>query len=321
MSKQGERKKREFREAKATAKLLKSQKNAQNQQAKAKTDGYGGQDNADYVIANHHLFETPWLLLALGTVIALLCAIIQPYSHSISIWIGFIALGIYAQALYFGILNDKKPAYQAKLVCLVVWILALICCGGLQIIELKSNPSPVGAQPLSQATKIQEPSPNPKSPEAPTTPPPQITNVAEPDYVEGTRFTHAELKDIFPFGYTIFYSDGNERFRYEVVTNGLLDWSIDLDNVKFEPDFSRGIVSLHIPPLSAKGKNGATMDDVEMGDGSMPFKTGAIFKFPFVFANLPAVWVAVLSDNQRMPVFALGFRIPTPFDNPTPPKP
>jgi hypothetical protein len=61
--------------------------------------------------------------------------------------------------------------------------------------------------------------------------------------IEGTDVTREQLKGIFPFGYTVFFFNGNELLRYEIVTNGLLDWKIDWENVKIVPNFADGTVA------------------------------------------------------------------------------
>jgi hypothetical protein len=92
----------------------------------------------------------------------------------------------------------------------------------------------------------------------------------------------------------------------------LLDWTIDWDKVKIDPDISAGKVAWTIPPISATGPH------VNMKFINSPIHGTTSFKKEIVRArgmflgpNDPLPYVGILSDDQRHPVFVIGFRIPS----------
>ena len=239
MSKQSERKTRELKKAKAAAKLFNLHQNAPNQRPETNANPEIGKNKAEQtsVTPRNRLIDRPGIMVIVGTVLFGLASFIQLYNHSIAIWILFLALVSCVQLARVEFCKHGNPAEKVNFGCGITVVVALLICCMLQIVEIRKSSAITQSNPTTRS-------------------PTQINVIQQQDYIEGTHFTQTQLKQIFPFGYTVFYSDGNERFRYEVFTNGLLDWNMDLDSVKFEPDFSRGIVKLHIPPLSAKGKNG-----------------------------------------------------------------
>ena len=80
---------------------------------------------------------------------------------------------------------------------------------------------------------------------APSTP--AVITVPQPDYIEGTQITHNQLKEIFPFGYAIIYPSENQTFKYEVFKTGLMEWKINLDEVKVTRDFNNGTFTWTLP--------------------------------------------------------------------------
>jgi ABC-type transport system involved in multi-copper enzyme maturation permease subunit len=119
----------------------------------------------------------------------------------------------------------------------VVWTVSCTCSLliGFIIILVSARKTP----PMPVAT------PRPVAVPAPTEP-----------FIEGTEVTHKQLSDTFPFGYTVFFSGENKRFRYEVFSNGLYDWNIDCDKVKIEPDIAAGMVTWTIPVITGVSIHG-----------------------------------------------------------------
>jgi hypothetical protein len=137
--------------------------------------------------------------------------------------------------------------------------------------------------------------------------------IAQPAYIEGTDVTYKQLEELLPFGNAIFYYSENKRFTYQVFKNGLVDWQIDWDNVKIEPDFVAGTVKWTIPaPISIVGTNiNIQMKGNSAAVGVIPFKRDKIFSAGLLYdsPNKPTLWIGTLSDDQRSPVFVIGFRI------------
>lgn len=153
-----------------------------------------------------------------------------------------------------------------------------------------------------------------------TTPPtaPALTIFAVPqqDYIEGTEVTRKALDKFFPFGSVVFFYGQNRILRNEIFSNGMMEWTIDVAKVKIEPDFTTGKVKWEIPPVSIVSTNSKLFIHQDFVNSKMiimgELKNGAFAQGPFDFGNNPVLYVATLSDNQLHPVFALGYRIPTP---------
>jgi hypothetical protein len=149
--------------------------------------------------------------------------------------------------------------------------------------------------------------------------------VVQQDYIGGTRFTHKKVREIFPFGYAVIYFSGEQRFRYETFRTGLIEWTLDWNNVKIEPDFSAATVHWTIPTVLIKGTNvhhGSTADlNVGAIETESVFKAGAMNRVGIVdFKDDPVIYVGTLSDNQRSPVFVIGFRIVSDSERPKRPN-
>jgi hypothetical protein len=139
--------------------------------------------------------------------------------------------------------------------------------------------------------------------------------VQQPDFIEGTDFTHKQLDHIFPFGYAVIYLNSEGEKETHEFHNNLLNWKIDWDQVKIEPHFGSGMVTFTIPDMFA---NGGTGNHVEGTTDvfTMPMKRGLVKPAGIGFGGDPAPYVAILSDNQRSPIFAIGFRIPSVKETP-----
>lgn len=163
----------------------------------------------------------------------------------------------------------------------------------------------------------------PQKPDSKVTP--AIIAVAHqpPDYIEGTKFTHAQLHEMFPFGYTVIYFSGNRRFRDEVVRTAKLEWKLDVDNITIEPDFSAGTVRWTLPNVSTEGNLRLKVNRLTL---YTKLQAGSGGTAPVYVRNQPGLYVLTLSDNQHSPVFLVGYRIirgsefPRPKNLPTPKK-
>ncbi len=136
-----------------------------------------------------------------------------------------------------------------------------------------------------------------------------------PDYFPGTQITRSRLREVFPFGYAVIFFGKSERERWEVWRTGKLEWKIDLDNIIIDPHPETDTVSWVIPPISAIGTNyHGEFHGVNLYVTSH-FTPGSMENSGFVIADAPNIYVAVLGNNQRTPVFAIGFRIPSQNDS------
>ncbi len=133
------------------------------------------------------------------------------------------------------------------------------------------------------------------------------------DYIEGTTITHAELKAFFPFGYLVV-SARDGQWTYTPPPGDWMKYRIPANLIKITPDFLNRTVKWEIPVFSF---NSETTSIHIQSDGrfrfepTFPMKMRTAFVPMFYFKGEPSPHVACLSDNQRLPVFVLGFRIPT----------
>lgn len=136
--------------------------------------------------------------------------------------------------------------------------------------------------------------------------------------IAGTEFKHSDVKHIFPYDYGLISLEEGKPLRHEEFrgeTNKFLNWKIDWKHITAEPDVAAGKVVFGIP-VRTDGPNLA----LSLGTGyttltiTAQLKTGAMATPPVVFHNKPVLYVCTLSDNQRKPVFAVGFRITSPED-------
>jgi len=158
-----------------------------------------------------------------------------------------------------------------------------------------------------------EPVPLPDNPSAVI----QKSPVAQPDYVPGTTLTYAQLREIFPFGYTLFiFNEGT--FTYRIFPSDKLQWASDWERIEITPDFSKNMVTWRIPQLSAsitrEGKVHHFMRDIVFVL-TVPIQQGrfdkiGLFSFDQLVTDAPYPFVGTLSANQRSPIFIMGFRIP-----------
>jgi len=149
-----------------------------------------------------------------------------------------------------------------------------------------------------------------------------IIALPQPDFIEGTRYTQNRLNEIFPYGYVVFWYGQNHILRNQISKNGKQDWKLDVDAVSLDPDFDSGKVTWMLPSVNSTPEgfwpeltiNGSTIHV------TANLKEGFARQAGFLVENKPMMYVMTLSDNQRTPVFAIGFRIPRAeeFNDPKP---
>ena len=133
------------------------------------------------------------------------------------------------------------------------------------------------------------------------------------DFIEGTDINRKQMEYEFPFGYAIFYFGQNKIQRCEIFKNGLMDWKADMDAVEIEPNFNTGIVTWKIPNITAISPGGHGLNlEIGMQTMTCELKRKAVARCGVYAGNNPVLYVATLNANQRTPVFAIGFRIPSP---------
>jgi hypothetical protein len=137
--------------------------------------------------------------------------------------------------------------------------------------------------------------------------------IPQPDYIEGTQFTRMLMDDRFPFGYAIFFVREGDKLVHEVSAAGRLQWDINWDNVKIEPDFAAQKVKWTIPQYRAKNKSANFSIDAAAIDIT-PFSVGNRACSGYLSLTDPLPFLGILSDNQRSPVFIIGFRVATAKD-------
>jgi len=79
--------------------------------------------------------------------------------------------------------------------------------------------------------------------------------------------------------------------------------------VKIAPDYFGGKVNWTIPNVSSEPVGAGlhlTVGELHMVSD---FKKGAFERMPVMPVNKPVMYVGTLNDNQRTPVFAIGYRI------------
>jgi hypothetical protein len=130
------------------------------------------------------------------------------------------------------------------------------------------------------------------------------------DYIDGTKFTHKQLDETFPFGYAVFRFDGGIS-TYEPHTNDQLKIKFAWSDIKLTPDFGHGLLHVDIPDLDIEWPNHNVAIKNSATDGDTGMTVGVLYFIPFYSRpNVPLPFVCTLSDNQLHPVFAFGFRIP-----------
>jgi hypothetical protein len=154
------------------------------------------------------------------------------------------------------------------------------------------------------AWRLEKPDPSPQQ---------AVIIIPQPDYIEGTEVARKQLEQIFPFGYAIIYLNEENQKEIHEFRSKLSNWRINWDLVKIEPNFESGNVTFTTPNIDA---NAADKGSVLVMSNStfvvnIRLQKGVSRVGPIQFGAVPVPYFAILNDNQRKPVFAIGFRIPT----------
>lgn len=143
-----------------------------------------------------------------------------------------------------------------------------------------------------------------------------------PDFIDGTNVTQTDLWNTFPFGYTVFSRGTGQQWRYEKFTSDKYQFDIDPKSVGIEPNFSKGTVTWTIPLKGnpPAGQPGLRLEDslARVEAPLTPKVATRVMRMHLMPGEQPELYVSTLSNDQRFPVFALGYRIPMPPSESTP---
>jgi hypothetical protein len=134
------------------------------------------------------------------------------------------------------------------------------------------------------------------------------------DYIPGTDWTESELRNLFPFGYCVISFTG-DKWTYEVPPQGSFRWDISWNLLRIVPNFTKRTVHWVVPGgwkeinkakniINIGYGNQTEFDRPMTYDRYYPVQIG-----PLRPSGDPWPCVITLSDNQRSPVFAFGFRL------------
>jgi len=141
----------------------------------------------------------------------------------------------------------------------------------------------------------------------------QDSQIAQADFIKGTRVTYSTLDNTFPFGWVVFFLNQGERKTYEVDPAGRLKYKINWSDVVIEPNQLNRTVKWTIPNLGASGGSLNTSGSGNRIIHECPMLDDLDFNYivsEIVFdPNEPKICIRTLSNDQRKPVFVLGFRI------------
>jgi hypothetical protein len=117
------------------------------------------------------------------------------------------------------------------------------------------------------------------------------------------------LWEKYPFGYVLFGSaDGN------IVSmpfyNGDLFVEAKWEQTQIEPDYATKTVKVTIAQPQWKQENGSHIHiNIGRATSIFPLQTGTPMPFRFVYsAGQPQMLFEVLDNNQRSPIYVIGFR-------------
>lgn len=128
--------------------------------------------------------------------------------------------------------------------------------------------------------------------------------------------TYEKLTEHFPFGW-IVYALNEATTTYDPIVYDKLIWDASWKQLKFECDFSKGTAMVTLPGdlqiITPDGKPVlATRNNSFRGTISLQPGSQSAFNGIRAGANMPSLpdlIILTLSNNQRKPVFAVGFRL------------
>jgi len=125
--------------------------------------------------------------------------------------------------------------------------------------------------------------------------------------IPGTETTTEVLDKFFPFGWIVCV--GGDKRTFFPDTRDVIQWDIPLGEIVFEPDFAAGTASFTIPYSKifwpARGSSIEALSE----SLDLPLKKGMGRPSQFRSIGQPGLHVVILSEDQRRPAFAFGFRI------------
>jgi hypothetical protein len=136
----------------------------------------------------------------------------------------------------------------------------------------------------------------------------------ENGFIKGTHVTESDLDTDFPFGWVVFFLHQGEQTIHKVDPGGHLKYTINWDDVIIKPNQSDRTVEWTIPHFSVSGKSHGVDNTVQNAFKMLDDIEGVHFFYDFFFeSDQPTMGVETLSNDQRNPIFALGFRVVKPL--------
>jgi hypothetical protein len=201
--------------------------------------------------------------------------------HKISgIWLGLISFGC-ASAIFA---TNTAGRFPPKLVWRVYALLLALCavCCGFWTFAITNSPT---------------------------------TQAAVPEYIRGTKTTLNQMERWFPFGWYIFYPENHGSLHSDPGPRNkvMMDWKA----VEIISDFSSNKVQFWFTdPVWWKVENGTNRSMFHLEQMSIgklvDIKREIFYVFDAIKSespNDPVPWLGTLNDDQRAPVYAIGFRI------------
>jgi hypothetical protein len=109
------------------------------------------------------------------------------------------------------------------------------------------------------------------------------------------------------YGYEIIHLNADGERESREFSSNPMPWQIDWKKLKIEPDFAKGRVLVTVP--SADFNSGGLVITGTKIQYNITLKKGLV-PFTTVYAsNKPCLYLAILSIDQRQPVFVFGYGI------------
>ena len=134
-----------------------------------------------------------------------------------------------------------------------------------------------------------------------------INNLAPTETIPGTNVTEQQVRDFFPYGYVIFsFRDGN--WTYSPLPSDKMQFTADWSKVTIIPNFGTGEAKWEVPDVKSTNTS-VHLQGYSFGQDNVPLNPNQFWIMQgLVFSGQPVPVMGTLSDNQRFPVFVLGFR-------------
>jgi len=118
------------------------------------------------------------------------------------------------------------------------------------------------------------------------------------------------LRAKFPYGYVLFGAVPGGDTVYLPFYKGELFVSADWASTKFEPDYANKTIRVKVSQPQWKQDIGATLRiNVGTAVSTFPLKKGESMPFQLVRSEgQPMMYFEILDDDQRNPVYVIGFK-------------